>query len=120
MNTCNTCKYEDLTKEQMPCYECRGYAKWEAKETDLPKMTPANRGSLVVSAHLLQKHPETVATLFGLLRFVPTYVSGQEGSAILYIGMSPHFAPIGFEDPLPRYEATVTDGRVSVRKDEAK
>ena len=129
----DTCRHEDPLEEKAPYRDCRPSATnpgstWQAKTSEeCPKMTHLNCGRLRISQRLLADYPDVVATLFGLLRFVPTHIESelyQPGVRYLgvaeYLGDSPFFASLVAGVRVPLYEATVTDGRVAVRKVEEK
>jgi hypothetical protein len=76
---------------------------------------------MLISEQLLLNYPDSVATLFRLLGFVPGKIWNTDNPGILeYAGFSPFFASLDTGDRLPLYEATVTDGKASVRKVEEK
>jgi hypothetical protein len=130
---CDTCRHEDLLEEKAPYCDCHPsatnpWSTWQAKTSEeCPKMTHLNCGRLRIPQCQLADYPDVVATLFGLLRFVPTHIEselyqpGVRYSGVAeYLGDSPFFASLVNGDRIPLYEATVADGRIAVHTVEEK
>ena len=129
----DTYRHEDLLEEEAPYCDCHPsatnpWSTWQAKTSEeCPKMTHLNCGRLRISQCQLADYPDVVATLFGLLRFVPTHIKselyqpGVRYSGVAeYLGDSPFFASLVNGDRIPLYEPTVADGRIAVHTVEEK